>query len=146
MLGLSLLLLPWPLPIIPRPVLNGYFLYLGVTYLSNKQIIDRTLLLITEQVSTFEKNFIHNFKFTSNLHILLGFFFLCTGCLSTQPLHQASTPERDAQIHSPATVSAAPALLLCSCACCIHSDVLPIWHYFSHFHQVTKFLFLYLKN
>lgn len=49
MLGLSLLLLPWPLPIIPRPVLNGYFLYLGVTYLSNKQIIDRTLLLITEQ-------------------------------------------------------------------------------------------------
>lgn len=52
MLGLSLLLLPWPLPIIPRPVLNGYFLYLGVTYLSNKQIIDRTLLLITEQVST----------------------------------------------------------------------------------------------
>ena len=49
-IGLSMFLLPDPLSYIPRPVLNGLFLYVAITALFGNQFFERILLLITEQV------------------------------------------------------------------------------------------------
>lgn len=49
-IGLSLLMLPTPLQLIPPAVLSGLFLYLAVTALGGNQMFERVLLLITEQV------------------------------------------------------------------------------------------------
>lgn len=51
LIGLSILLLPYPLAYIPRPVLDGIFLYLVATAVQNNQMFERVLLLVTEQVS-----------------------------------------------------------------------------------------------
>ena len=51
LIGLSILLLPYPLSYIPRPVLDGLFLYLAVTALLHNQMFERIMLLVTEQVS-----------------------------------------------------------------------------------------------
>ena len=50
LIGLSLLLLPLPLQYIPRPVLDGLFLYLAITALGTNQMFERITLLVTEQV------------------------------------------------------------------------------------------------
>jgi hypothetical protein len=50
LIGLSLFLLPYPLSYIPRPVLDGLFLYLGVSALNHNQMFERIMLLVTEQV------------------------------------------------------------------------------------------------
>ena len=50
LIGLSLLLLPYPMSYIPRPVLDGLFLYIAITALFGNQMFDRILLLVTEQV------------------------------------------------------------------------------------------------
>lgn len=50
MIGLSLLMLPSPLQLIPTPVLYGLFLYVGYTSLDGNQLFERVVLLITEQV------------------------------------------------------------------------------------------------
>lgn len=50
MIGLSLLLLPYPMSYIPRPVLDGLFLYIAITALFGNQMFDRIMLLLTEQV------------------------------------------------------------------------------------------------
>jgi len=39
------------LKLIPRPVLDGLFLYLAVTALHTNQLFERIMLLVTEQVS-----------------------------------------------------------------------------------------------
>jgi len=49
LIGLSLLLLPYPLGFIPSPVLNGLFLYMGITALNGNQFFERILLFFTEQ-------------------------------------------------------------------------------------------------
>jgi sodium borate transporter 11 len=51
LIGLSLLLLPYPMSYIPRPVLDGLFLYIAITALFGNQMFDRIMLLFTEQVS-----------------------------------------------------------------------------------------------
>ena len=51
-IGASLLLLPYPLSYIPRPVLDGLFLYLAATALLHNQMFERITLLVTEQVQT----------------------------------------------------------------------------------------------
>ncbi|KAK3576412.1 hypothetical protein CHS0354_026747 [Potamilus streckersoni] len=48
MIGLSLMILPY-LAYIPTPVLYGLFLYLAFTALSENQLFERIMLLITEQ-------------------------------------------------------------------------------------------------
>ena len=50
MIGLSMLLLPYPLSYIPAPVLDGLFLYVAFTALYGNQMFDRVLLFFTEQV------------------------------------------------------------------------------------------------
>lgn len=73
LIGLSLLLLPYPMSYIPRPVLDGLFLYIAITALFGNQMFDRIMLLFTEQVS------IHSVKQRlSNLSILsvISTFFL----------------------------------------------------------------------
>lgn len=50
LIGLSLLLLPYPLAYIPPAVLNGLFLYVAVTGLHGSQFFERIKLLFTEQV------------------------------------------------------------------------------------------------
>ena len=49
-IGLSLLFID-QLQLIPRPVLDGLFLYLAVTALHCNQLFERIMLLVTEQVS-----------------------------------------------------------------------------------------------
>ena len=51
LIGLSILMLPIPLQWIPRPVLDGLFLYLAVTALGSNQMFERITLLVTEQVN-----------------------------------------------------------------------------------------------
>ena len=50
MIGLSMLLLPYPLSYIPAPVLDGLFLYVAFTALYGNQMFDRIMLIFTEQV------------------------------------------------------------------------------------------------
>ena len=50
LIGLSLLLLPYPLAYIPKPVLMGLFLYVAVTAMYGNQFGERMMLLFTEQV------------------------------------------------------------------------------------------------
>ncbi|GFS14431.1 sodium bicarbonate transporter-like protein 11, partial [Elysia marginata] len=51
MIGLSMFLLPRPLTYIPRPVLDGLFLYVAITALYGNQLFDRVMLLFTEQAA-----------------------------------------------------------------------------------------------
>ena len=53
MIGLSMLMLPYPLAYIPRPVLDGLFIYVAITALYGNQLFDRILLFFTEQVSSY---------------------------------------------------------------------------------------------
>lgn len=52
LVGLSLLLLPFPLQWIPKPVLYGLFLYIALTSLDGNQLFSRVALLLKEQVGT----------------------------------------------------------------------------------------------
>jgi len=48
-IGLSVLFIE-QLKLIPRPVLDGLFLYLAITALHTNQLFERITLLVTEQV------------------------------------------------------------------------------------------------
>ncbi|KAL1478541.1 hypothetical protein MTO96_016226 [Rhipicephalus appendiculatus] len=50
-IGLSLLLLPYPLSYIPTAVLDGLFLYMAVTSLIGNQMFERVTLFFTEQAA-----------------------------------------------------------------------------------------------
>ncbi|XP_010000631.1 PREDICTED: sodium bicarbonate transporter-like protein 11 [Chaetura pelagica] len=49
--GLSLLLLPFPLQWIPKPVLYGLFLYIAFTSIDGNQLFERVALLLKEQTA-----------------------------------------------------------------------------------------------
>lgn len=68
MIGLSLLLLPYPMSYIPRPVLDGLFLYIAITALFGNQMFDRIMLFFTEQVCVifFYLNIWFFYKFTKS--------------------------------------------------------------------------------
>lgn len=51
LVGLSLLLLPFPLQWISKPVLYGLFLYIALTSLDGNQLFSRVSLLLKEQTS-----------------------------------------------------------------------------------------------
>ncbi|XP_037070148.1 sodium bicarbonate transporter-like protein 11 [Pollicipes pollicipes] len=51
LIGLSVLLLPYPLTYIPPPVLNGLFLYMAITALNGNQMFERITLFFMEQVA-----------------------------------------------------------------------------------------------
>jgi len=51
LIGLSVLFIE-QLKLIPRPVLDGLFLYLAITALHSNQLFERIMLLVTEQVQT----------------------------------------------------------------------------------------------
>jgi len=51
LIGLSLLMLPYPLAYIPTAVLNGLFLYMAITSLNGNQMFERIMLLFTEQAA-----------------------------------------------------------------------------------------------
>ncbi|XP_014767449.2 solute carrier family 4 member 11 [Octopus bimaculoides] len=96
MLGLSLLLLPHPLADIPRPVLCGFLLYMAIIFLSDRQLIDRFLLLITEQSSYPPSHYIrrvpqrdiHKYTFSQMAQLL----FLCIFGLVPVPYIQMFFP------------------------------------------------------
>lgn len=50
LIGLSMFLLPNPLQLIPKAVLDGLFLYIACTALAHSQMFERIMLLVTEQV------------------------------------------------------------------------------------------------
>ncbi|KAK3732598.1 hypothetical protein QZH41_016073, partial [Actinostola sp. cb2023] len=49
LIGLSMFMIPTPLGYIPTAVLDGLFLFLAITPLSDNQMFERFLLLVTEQ-------------------------------------------------------------------------------------------------
>ncbi|XP_009575791.1 PREDICTED: sodium bicarbonate transporter-like protein 11, partial [Fulmarus glacialis] len=51
LVGLSLLLLPFPLQWIPKPVLYGLFLYIALTSIDGNQLFERVVLLLKEQTA-----------------------------------------------------------------------------------------------
>ncbi|XP_061292673.1 solute carrier family 4 member 11 isoform X7 [Bos javanicus] len=51
LVGFSLLLLPFPLQWIPKPVLYGLFLYLALTSIDGNQLFQRMVLLLKDQTS-----------------------------------------------------------------------------------------------
>lgn len=51
LIGLSILLVPYPLAYIPTAVLDGLFLYMAITSLSGNQMFERITLLFMEQVN-----------------------------------------------------------------------------------------------
>ncbi|NXK88722.1 S4A11 protein, partial [Formicarius rufipectus] len=51
LVGLSLLLLPFPLQCIPKPVLYGLFLYIALTSIDGNQLFERVALLLKEQTA-----------------------------------------------------------------------------------------------
>ncbi|KAJ8040324.1 Sodium bicarbonate transporter-like protein 11 [Holothuria leucospilota] len=85
MIGLSLLMLPSPLQLIPTPVLYGLFLYVGYTSLDGNQLFERVVLLITEQAAYPPNHYVrrvpqrkmHVFTFLQvvQLAVLCGFGF-----------------------------------------------------------------------
>lgn len=50
LVGFSLLLLPFPLQWIPKPVLYGLFLYIALTSIDSNQLFERMVLLLKDQV------------------------------------------------------------------------------------------------
>lgn len=50
LVGFSLLLLPFPLQWIPKPVLYGLFLYIALTSIDANQLFERLALLLKDQV------------------------------------------------------------------------------------------------
>ncbi|VEL15837.1 unnamed protein product [Protopolystoma xenopodis] len=52
-IGFSLFMLPKPLIYIPRPVLNGLFVYMAITAVYDNQLFERVLLFFTEQRTIF---------------------------------------------------------------------------------------------
>jgi len=51
LIGVSVKLIPRPLNYIPKPVLDGLFLYLAVTAVSGNQLFERITLLFMEQTA-----------------------------------------------------------------------------------------------
>ncbi|XP_032714959.1 sodium bicarbonate transporter-like protein 11 isoform X3 [Lontra canadensis] len=51
LVGFSLLLLPFPLQWIPKPVLYGLFLYIALTSIDGNQLFERVALLLKDQAS-----------------------------------------------------------------------------------------------
>ncbi|XP_078534840.1 solute carrier family 4 member 11 [Lissotriton helveticus] len=51
LVGLSLFLLPFPLQWIPKPVLQGLFLYIALTSIDGSQLFERVALLLKEQTA-----------------------------------------------------------------------------------------------
>ncbi|XP_004840773.1 sodium bicarbonate transporter-like protein 11 isoform X1 [Heterocephalus glaber] len=89
LVGLSLLLLPFPLQWIPKPVLYGLFLYIALTSLDGNQLFSRVALLLKEQTSYPPTHYvrrvpqrkIHYFTGLQVLQLLL----LCAFGMSTLP-------------------------------------------------------------
>lgn len=74
LVGLSLLLLPFPLQWIPKPVLFGLFLYIALTSIDGNQLFERVALLLKEQVPGFTTR-AHNCSNRCSLNV--GFFVRC---------------------------------------------------------------------
>ncbi|KAM6163799.1 solute carrier family 4 member 11 [Rhynchocyon petersi] len=83
LVGLSLLLLPFPLQWIPKPVLYGLFLYIALTSIDCNQLFERVALLLKEQtayppthyVRRVPQRKIHYFTGLQFLQLLLLCFF-----------------------------------------------------------------------
>lgn len=78
MIGASLLLIPYPLNLIPIPVLYGLFVFLALTSLGDLQLWERLVLIFTEQslyppihyVRKVPQKIIHCFTFLQILQLL----------------------------------------------------------------------------
>ncbi|KAB0391422.1 hypothetical protein E2I00_018340, partial [Balaenoptera physalus] len=89
MVGFSLLLLPFPLQWIPKPVLYGLFLYIALTSIDGNQLFARMVLLLKDQTSYPPTHYIrrvpqrkiHYFTGLQVLQLLL----LCAFGMSTLP-------------------------------------------------------------
>ncbi|XP_031558836.1 sodium bicarbonate transporter-like protein 11 [Actinia tenebrosa] len=75
MIGLSLLMIPIPLKYIPTAVLDGLFLFVAITPLSNNQMFERFLLLVTEQSAYPPNHYIRRVP-QRKIHIYTGIQFL----------------------------------------------------------------------
>lgn len=92
MIGLSMLLLPYPLSYIPAPVLDGLFLYVAITAVFGNQLFDRILLFFTEQVqivSSMSTRVFKNRSFVKEIDLATLLFNIQNSC----PLATETTGE-----------------------------------------------------
>jgi len=79
MIGVSIVMIPMPLTLIPKPVLDGLFLFVALTSLYGNQFFERILLLITEQsayppnhyIRTVPQKEIHKFTLVQFIQLLV---------------------------------------------------------------------------
>lgn len=112
LVGLSLLLLPFPLQWIPKPVLYGLFLYIALTSLDGNQLFSRVALLLKEQVGAWPREVGETRHMTVPVHTYL----VTATCLlqtSYPPTHYIRrVPQR--KIHYFTCLQGMQLLLLCT--------------------------------
>ncbi|NXY89842.1 S4A11 protein, partial [Alcedo cyanopectus] len=89
LVGLSLLLLPFPLQWIPKPVLYGLFLYIALTSIDGNQLFERVALLLKEQTAYPPTHYIRRVP-QRKIHYFTGLqalqlFILCGFGMSSFP-------------------------------------------------------------
>lgn len=124
LVGLSLLLLPFPLQWIPKPVLYGLFLYIALTSLDGNQLFSRVALLLKEQVGAWTQGGGWGWEDTRPTAWLL----LPTDVIPTHTLHPESAPKEDSLLHGPADSAAASALCVRHELPALHEDGLSAHH------------------
>lgn len=116
LVGLSLLLLPFPLQWIPKPVLYGLFLYIALTSLDGHQLFQRVALLLKEQVAGLgpgREGCGYGAEQGGDVpHICNPHRWLPADFIPTHALHPEGAPEEDPLLHRPAGAAAAAALCL----------------------------------
>ncbi|XP_010834791.1 PREDICTED: sodium bicarbonate transporter-like protein 11 isoform X5 [Bison bison bison] len=125
LVGFSLLLLPFPLQWIPKPVLYGLFLYLALTSIDGNQLFQRMVLLLKDQVSGPESGGRGGGSGSRRAHT---WSLPPTDVIPTHPLHPEGAPEEDPLLHRPAGPAAAAALCLWHEPTALHEDGLSPHH------------------
>lgn len=125
LVGFSLLLLPFPLQWIPKPVLYGLFLYLALTSIDGNQLFQRMVLLLKDQASGPEGGGRGGASGSRPAHT---WSLPPTDVIPTHPLHPEGAPEEDPLLHRPAGPAAAAALCLWHEPTALHEDGLSPHH------------------
>lgn len=133
LVGFSLLLLPFPLQWIPKPVLYGLFLYIALTSIDGNQLFERVALLLKDQVRGRPGGCVcvrvsacvaggHGSRPAHSAPLPPA------DLVPAHPLHPEGAAEEDPLLHGPAGPAAAAALRLRHELPALHEDGLPACH------------------
>ncbi|XP_013396619.1 sodium bicarbonate transporter-like protein 11 [Lingula anatina] len=96
LIGLSLLMVPYPLGYIPTPVLDGLLLYLAIIGLFGNQLFERMMLLFTDVAAYHPNHYIRNIPlktvFLFTLAQLIQLIVLCTFGFAPHKLMKPAFP------------------------------------------------------